>query len=71
MASAELSRRVGRVVGYPPLCELGELQPREFHEANAQSVVWRCVAPLDLAPGDPHRHLAVVGDDQIVDLGAG
>jgi hypothetical protein len=33
MASAELSRRVGRVVGYPPLVELDELQRREFHEA--------------------------------------
>ena len=33
MASAELSRRVERVVGYPPLSELGELQRREFHEA--------------------------------------
>jgi hypothetical protein len=33
MASAELSRRVGKVVGYPPLCEMDESQRREFHEA--------------------------------------
>ena len=33
MASAELSRRVERVVGYPPLCEMGDLQRREFQEA--------------------------------------
>jgi hypothetical protein len=33
MASAELSRRVRRSVGYPPLCEMGEGQRREFHEA--------------------------------------
>jgi hypothetical protein len=33
MASAELSRRVEKVVGYPPLCEMGEGQRREFHEA--------------------------------------
>ena len=33
MASAELSRRVEKVVGYPPLRELGDLQRREFHEA--------------------------------------
>jgi hypothetical protein len=33
VASAELSRRVGKVVGYPPLCEMGDLQRREFHEA--------------------------------------
>jgi hypothetical protein len=30
---AELSRRVGKVVGYPPLCDMSEHQPQEFHEA--------------------------------------
>jgi hypothetical protein len=33
MASAELSRRVGKVVGYPPLSEMRDLQRREFHES--------------------------------------
>ena len=33
MASAELSRRVEKVVGYPPLSEMGADQRREFHEA--------------------------------------
>jgi hypothetical protein len=33
MASAELARRGGKVIGYPPLCEMGELQRREFQEA--------------------------------------
>ena len=33
MASAELSRRVEKVVGYPPLSELSDFQRREFHEA--------------------------------------
>ena len=33
MASVELSRRVEKVVGYPPLSELDDLQRREFHEA--------------------------------------
>jgi hypothetical protein len=33
MASAELSRRVEKVVGYPPLCEMSDLQRWEFHEA--------------------------------------
>ena len=33
MASAKLSRRVEKVVGYPPVSELGELQRREFQEA--------------------------------------
>jgi hypothetical protein len=33
MASAELSRRVERVAGYPPVSEMPDLQRREFHEA--------------------------------------
>jgi hypothetical protein len=33
MASAELSRRVRKVVAYPPLCDMSEVQRREFHEA--------------------------------------
>ena len=45
MASAELSRRVGKVVGYPPLSELGELQSREFHEALLEA------ATLEDLPG--------------------
>jgi hypothetical protein len=33
IASAAVSRRVEKVVGYPPLSEIGERQRREFHEA--------------------------------------
>ena len=33
MASAELSRRIEKGVGYPPLSEMSENQRREFHEA--------------------------------------
>ena len=33
MASAGLSRRVEKVVGYPPLREMSDQQRREFHEA--------------------------------------
>jgi hypothetical protein len=33
MASAELTRRVEKVVSYPALSELDELQRREFHGA--------------------------------------
>jgi hypothetical protein len=33
MASATLSRRFGRVVAYPPLCEMSDIQRREIHEA--------------------------------------
>jgi hypothetical protein len=33
IASAELSRRVGKVVGYPPLVEMDDRPRREFYEA--------------------------------------
>jgi hypothetical protein len=33
MASAALSRRVAKVVAYQPLCEMSDLQRREFDEA--------------------------------------
>ena len=33
MASAELSRRVEKVLGHPPLSEMADPQRREFHEA--------------------------------------
>jgi hypothetical protein len=33
MASAKLSRRVRKVVAFPPLSEMSDLQRREFHEA--------------------------------------
>jgi hypothetical protein len=35
-----LSERVGRVVGYPPLSELGDLQRREFHEALLEATTF-------------------------------
>ena len=38
--SAALSERVGRVVGYPPLSELGDLQRREFHEALLEATTF-------------------------------
>jgi hypothetical protein len=33
MASAGLSRRVHKVIGYPPLSDMSTRQRREFHEA--------------------------------------
>ena len=41
MASAELSRRVEKVVGYPPLSKLSDLQRREFHEALLEPAALR------------------------------
>jgi hypothetical protein len=40
MASADLSRRVGKVVGYPPLSDLGDPQHREFHEALLEAATF-------------------------------
>jgi hypothetical protein len=40
MASAELSRRVEKVVGHPPLSEMGDLQRREFHEALLEAATF-------------------------------
>jgi hypothetical protein len=40
MASAELSRRVGKVVTYPPLSELSDLPRREFHEALLEAATF-------------------------------
>jgi hypothetical protein len=51
MASAELSRRVGKVVGYPPLSEMGEAQRREFHEALLDADSFEDPAP-EVAGGD-------------------
>jgi hypothetical protein len=35
--SADLSRRVEKVVGYPPLSDMSTRQPREFHEARLEA----------------------------------
>jgi hypothetical protein len=32
MANADLSRRVEKIVGYPPLSEMDDWQRHEFHE---------------------------------------
>jgi hypothetical protein len=37
MPSLSLTRRIGRVVGYPPLCEMSDLRRREFHEPLLQA----------------------------------
>jgi hypothetical protein len=40
MASAELSPRVEKIVGHPPLSELGELHRREFREALLEAATF-------------------------------
>jgi len=65
MASAELSHRVGKVVGYPPLSEeMGEQQPREFHEALLEADTfedlpgkWQAVALARPAQREPDTGL--------------
>ena len=45
MASAELSRRVEKVVGHPPLSEMADQQRRDFHEALLEA------ASFEVLPG--------------------
>ena len=52
MASAELTRRVEKVVHYPPLSELAADQRREFHEALLDAEQLRGPAG-QVAGGDP------------------
>lgn len=63
MASAELSRRIEKVVAYPPLSELESALRREFHEAlleahrfedlpgKWQAVIWRRRIHAKATPG--------------------
>jgi hypothetical protein len=51
MATAELSRRVEKAVGYPPLCEMDEGQRREFHEALLDGASFED-RPRQVARGD-------------------
>jgi hypothetical protein len=67
MASAELSRRVAKVVGYPPLCEMDEGQRREFHEALLEADTFEDLpgkwqAAMLAAEQDPSTFRLVSGD---------
>jgi hypothetical protein len=50
--STDLSDRAGKLVGYPPLSDLSELQRREFHEALLEAAQLRRPAG-EVAGGDP------------------
>jgi hypothetical protein len=56
---AALSRRVGKVVAYPPLCDMSDLQRREFHEALIESGGGdgdsRAATLAAIGPCRPHR----------------
>ena len=54
MASAELSRRVEKVVGYPPLSEMSGRQRREFHEALLDAATFEDPS-WKVAGGSPGR----------------
>jgi hypothetical protein len=49
MANAQLSRRIGKVVVYPPLSEMSDIQRREFHEALLGT------EPLRICPANGRR----------------
>jgi hypothetical protein len=66
MVSADLSRRVEEVVDYPPLCEMGESQRRELHDALLDADVFEDLpgkwqAAIVEAEGN-RSELRVVGD---------
>jgi hypothetical protein len=54
MASAALSRRVEKVVAYPPLCDMDDRQRREFHEALLDADSFEHL-PGEVAGGDRQR----------------
>jgi hypothetical protein len=67
MASVALSRRVGKIVAYPPLSEMSDLQRREFHEAllDADTFEDLCgkwqVATLKAEENRPTLRISYVG----------
>jgi hypothetical protein len=68
MASAELSRRVEKVVGYPPLSEMGDLQRRVFHEAlldadNLRRPAWERWQAAIVSAEQNRPQLRVVKED--------
>jgi hypothetical protein len=73
MASAELSRRVERVVGYPPLSEMSERQRREFQEAllDADSEDLPGKWQAAVLEAEQHRPAAAGRDQRIARGGAG
>jgi uncharacterized membrane protein (DUF485 family) len=64
MATAALGRRVGKVVGYPPLSELSDLQRRELHESLLDARQLRDLPEFRSAP-------SVAGDVDWTHIGPG
>jgi hypothetical protein len=67
MASAGFNRRVEKVVGYPPLVELGDHQRREFHQALLEAHAFEDLpgkwqAAILAAEQNPPRLRVVTGD---------
>ena len=62
MGSVALSRRFRKVVGYPPLSEMGREQRRAFHEALLEADAFEDlpgqVAGGDLEGGEPPAEAA-------------
>ena len=72
MVSAELSRRVGKVLGYPPLCETSGLQRRKFLEALVNADAFGiCPAGGDPEGQENRPNLRIVGSDQFEEVRPG
>jgi hypothetical protein len=68
MASAALSRRIEKAVGYPPLWEMSALQRREFHDAlldvdTFEDLTGKWQAAI-LKAEQKRPNLRIVGSDQ-------
>jgi hypothetical protein len=63
MASAELSRRVRKVVGHPPLSEMNDLHRREFHEAVLDADAFEDLPAAILKAGAAPPQLRMVSGD--------
>jgi hypothetical protein len=61
MASADLSRRVEKVVGYPPLVDMDDRQRREFHEALLDADSFEDLVGTLQRSGEVHRGAVTAG----------
>jgi hypothetical protein len=69
MASAALSRRVRKVVAYPQLSDMSDLERREFHEALLDADAFedlpaKCRAAI-LKAEENRPKLRIVGGDEL------
>jgi hypothetical protein len=63
MASTDISRRVEKVVGYPPLSEMSGQQRREFHEALLDADAFEDLPGQAVTAEQNRPKLRLIGSD--------